>query len=1277
MTDQPPNPDPDAAKPGPEDTTRRDSEAMLGGKPSRDPLVGTTVDQYSIKRVIGSGGMGVVYQAMQKSPRRTVALKMMKRGVTSKNALRRFEYEAQTLGRLRHDGIAQIYQAGTWDDGTGGRPWFAMEYIQGAKTLTQYCKDKKLGTRERLDIFSKVCAAVQHGHAKGIIHRDLKPGNILVTSSGVPKVIDFGVARSTDSDLAVTTLQTDVGALIGTLQYMSPEQCDADPNDIDIRSDVYALGMILYELLTGRLPYNVAQAAIHEAVRMVREEAPTKLSTIDRHLRGDVETIAMKSLEKERERRYQSASALEEDIQRYLNGDPISARRASAWYHLKRFSQRHKAVVIMAASFVLLLLVATALSLVLMNDALNWKTQAIRMRDQALQGQQLAEEQTLAAKEAQEVAEQAQAEALQQAYLGNLRAASAAVDRDEVVDANRRLEAARIAHGNPSADGMPFEWRYLAALNDHAGHTIPTTAEAVLSLAFNANGTQLRSLGVSSGDFSNQTWDVETGMEVVAPAEQSWNDTPDVSPDGTVLDTHTDYANKKVSIRDLRSGELTVTLANNWTVTPFPGAVFSRAGGHVAGEDRDSIRVWDVATGAELPTHATSGSKFALSPNGKHLAVEQRAPGYSGCWIEIRDTASGELVTSMGNGTDPPASCFKAAWMNMIAFSPDGRNVAAVDKDGVTRLLDLETGDVRATMSEYSEHGRKLRGIGKGLGPLVFSPDGKKLIASTSQNVIQAWDVETGEIINTFRGHKEGIRAITVSQDGTQLASGGHGGNVRLWDLETFDDLSQVISGSDSKFNVSSLSPGGTQLATKNMGGGIDIWDLKTSGMLARFESQDIDFAHSFSYSPDGLHLAIAGMHGEVWVCDMLTGEMRTVLPGAAAGFPETALAYSPDGMLLAVGRYNEGTRVLDLKTGEVKYTLPPSQFAGSVLEFSLDGSALATLGSDLMGVRLWSAATGESLSGVQSRDIRDNIVTNFTFSPDGGRIAVSTHRGAIQIREVPNDSVVVNLSGHEDSVNALAYNPKGNRLASAGNDRTVRIWDPIAGVELITLTGGTNALRSLSFSADGTMLVATDGDQRIFFWDTRTRGQQAADRRAAIRLAEKLEPLVASWLDRADGDSGLVVALLEQEAKDRTPEEAAALRNLVLKKLVQDRQIDVMPKRIKAAWDNPKSLNQIVWNAATSENPALFTTVSDDVLVASQRSCELTDHKNAMYLDTLARVHFERGELAEAIKWQELAMQHISQGDDKAIYQESLDRYRAAAQPDVSDTPAIKPPPQ
>jgi tetratricopeptide (TPR) repeat protein len=232
-----------------------------------------------------------------------------------------------------------------------------MEYIQGAKTLTQYCKDKKLGTRERLELFSKVCDAVQHGHQKGIIHRDLKPPNILVTSSGVPKVIDFGVARSTDSDMAITTLQTDVGALIGTLQYMSPEQCDADPNDIDTRSDVYALGVVLYELLCEQLPYALRHAAIHEAARIIREEEPTKLSSLDKRLRGDIETITLKALEKDRDRRYQSATALEEDIVRYLAGDQITAKAPSALDHLKRFARKHKAA---ATSIVAIFLVLVA-----------------------------------------------------------------------------------------------------------------------------------------------------------------------------------------------------------------------------------------------------------------------------------------------------------------------------------------------------------------------------------------------------------------------------------------------------------------------------------------------------------------------------------------------------------------------------------------------------------------------------------------------------------------------------------------------------------------------------------------------------------------------------------------------------------------------------------------------------------------------------------------------------------------------------------------------------
>ncbi|MHC4218807.1 MAG: serine/threonine-protein kinase, partial [Planctomycetota bacterium] len=217
------------------------------------PSIPGRIGHYRIKRVIGSGGMGTVYEAMQEHPRRAVALKVMKPGISSRSALRRFEYESQILARLRHPNIAQVYEAGTHDEVGGTVPYFVLEYIPNARSITEYARAKSLSTRRRLELFTKVCDAIQHGHRKGVIHRDLKPGNILVDSNGEPKVIDFGVARSTDSDLAITTLQTHVGQLIGTLQYMSPEQLEADPHAIDGRADVYSLGVVLYELLSDKL----------------------------------------------------------------------------------------------------------------------------------------------------------------------------------------------------------------------------------------------------------------------------------------------------------------------------------------------------------------------------------------------------------------------------------------------------------------------------------------------------------------------------------------------------------------------------------------------------------------------------------------------------------------------------------------------------------------------------------------------------------------------------------------------------------------------------------------------------------------------------------------------------------------------------------------------------------------------------------------------------------------------------------------------------------------
>jgi non-specific serine/threonine protein kinase/serine/threonine-protein kinase len=338
-------------------------EALKTAPAPASRRTGQRVGRFTIKELLASGGMGDVYVAVQEQPRRKVALKMMRLGIASRTALRRFEFESQTLARLRHPNIAQVYEAGTHDEGEGGVPYFAMEYIAGARTLVEYATDRMLGTRERLELFAGVCDAVHHGHQKGIIHRDLKPSNIVVDSSGEPKIIDFGVARATDSDLAATTLQTDIGQLIGTLQYMSPEQCAADPEDLDTRSDVYALGVVLYELVTGALPYKVSRTALHEAARVIREEELARPSTLNRVLRGDVETITLRAMEKDRDRRYQSAAALGQDIRRYLQNEPIEARPPSAVYRMSRFVRRNRAVVVGAAAAALMLVAGTVVSI--------------------------------------------------------------------------------------------------------------------------------------------------------------------------------------------------------------------------------------------------------------------------------------------------------------------------------------------------------------------------------------------------------------------------------------------------------------------------------------------------------------------------------------------------------------------------------------------------------------------------------------------------------------------------------------------------------------------------------------------------------------------------------------------------------------------------------------------------------------------------------------------------------------------------------------------------
>ncbi len=319
----------------------------------------SAIGRYRILRVLGEGGMGIVYEAEQEQPRRTVALKVIRPGLADPDLLRRFEQESLALGRLQHPGIAQVHEAGTADNEHGPQPYFAMEFIRG-RPLLEYANAERLSTRQRLDLMASVCDAVQHAHQRGLIHRDLKPSNILVDEAGQPKILDFGVARATDNNTRKTH-QTHFGQIVGTLTYMSPEQVLADPLELDTRSDVYSLGVILYELLTGQLPYQVS-SKLHEAVRTIQEEEPTSLGAVSTAYRGDIATIAGKALEKDKARRYASAAELASDIRHYLRDEPITARPASTIYQLQKFVRRHRALVFSTVSVFAVLIAGIIIS---------------------------------------------------------------------------------------------------------------------------------------------------------------------------------------------------------------------------------------------------------------------------------------------------------------------------------------------------------------------------------------------------------------------------------------------------------------------------------------------------------------------------------------------------------------------------------------------------------------------------------------------------------------------------------------------------------------------------------------------------------------------------------------------------------------------------------------------------------------------------------------------------------------------------------------------------